>query len=256
MSNNLEGAKKRIHQEIGLPDSVLKHVALIGSAFGRWWRRADLRSLLLGFESLGANCEFGLVQRHFQADPPGLLRFRDVGIGVLIAAARVRFEKMGDPEMTRLDAQFNGEFILHDRRWHLPMHTFMFHGQTDPDELLPKLTRHVAFLKEKLLADFAEARKVFVYFAPSLGSDELDTLHRVLKTLGDVRLLHVRTVSLTAPGIPTGAAGEVVKIAKDLYVGFLSREGRLPDDNWDIRLDEWIAICRGVRARIGGRLSF
>ncbi len=34
-----------------------------------------LQDLMLQFESLGQNCEFGLVQRRAGADPLGLLRF-------------------------------------------------------------------------------------------------------------------------------------------------------------------------------------
>jgi tetratricopeptide (TPR) repeat protein len=39
-------------------------------------RDPESRSLLLGFESLGENCEFGLVQRRFEAEPLGLSRRR------------------------------------------------------------------------------------------------------------------------------------------------------------------------------------
>ena len=41
-----------------------------------------LNEMLLEFESLGDNCEFGLVQRHFGAEPISLLRF--AGFEILI----------------------------------------------------------------------------------------------------------------------------------------------------------------------------
>jgi len=39
----------------------------------------DPAELMLQFENIGDNCEFGLVQRHFNADPVGLLRFAGLG---------------------------------------------------------------------------------------------------------------------------------------------------------------------------------
>jgi hypothetical protein len=42
--------------------------------------------LMLRFEALGQNCEFGVVQRHYGAEPLGLLRFSSTPLHLLVAA--------------------------------------------------------------------------------------------------------------------------------------------------------------------------
>jgi tetratricopeptide (TPR) repeat protein len=138
----------------------------------------ETRVLLLGFESIGADCEFGLVQRRFGAEPLGMLRFNAVQFEGLMAAIAQRFDGMGDPGVTEMITLSNGEYFIRDRRWGLGMHTFMFQGQVAADIVYPKFCRRIAFLKEKLLADFAEARKVFVFLSSTLSLGDLQTLHR------------------------------------------------------------------------------
>jgi tetratricopeptide (TPR) repeat protein len=208
------------------------------------------RALLLGFESIGVDCEFGLVQRRYGAEPLGLLRFNAVSYGGLLAAISQRFDQMGEPSVTELHCQHNGEYLLMDRRWGLAMHTFVFKGQTDADALYSKLCRRVAFLKDKLLSDFAEGKKVFVFLSPFLGRDDLLTLHRALQSLGRVRLLHVRLAGGEAQGFAAGSAGEVIRIDQDLFVGYLPCSGRTPDGSWDIAFDAWVDLCRQARSAV------
>jgi tetratricopeptide (TPR) repeat protein len=209
------------------------------------------RALLLGFESLGSDCEFGLVQRRFGAEPLGLLRFNSVRLGGLLQALAHRFEGMGASEHTELMAQPNGEYYIRDRRWGLAMHTFLFKWNEDADRLLAKFRRRVAFLKDKLLEDFAEARKTFVFLSATLRFDELLMLHAALRRLGDVSLLHVRPIGASMQDFAEGRPGEVVEIRPGLYVGYLSRPGRKANGDWDIAFDEWLAICRAT-ARLRG----
>ena len=59
-------------------------------------RAADHRTaLMLDFESLGENCEFGLVQRRCGIEPLGLLRFSSTPLPPLLHALRERFAGMG-----------------------------------------------------------------------------------------------------------------------------------------------------------------
>src|SRR5690348_3255112 len=62
-----------------------------------------LNRLMLAFESLGDNCEFGLVQRQAGAEPLGLLRFTGIFLPIevrlqkLVAALEHRFEGLAAP---------------------------------------------------------------------------------------------------------------------------------------------------------------
>lgn len=205
----------------------------------------EARALFLSFESLGADCEFGLVQRRFGAEPLGLLRFNSVQFGGLVQALAHRLHAMGAPEHTELATLPNGEFFIRDRRWGLAMHTFLFKWSEDAEQLHAKFCKRVAFLKDKLLADLAEARKTFVFVSPTLRLDDLLMLHTVLKRLGNVSLLHVRPLGAPGAGLDFGKrAGEVVEIEPGLFVGYLSRPGRNAMGEWNIAFDEWVALCR------------
>lgn len=209
------------------------------------------RALLLGFESLGADCEFGLVQRRFGAEPLGLLRFNSVQLGGLLQALAHRFEDMGASEHTELMVLRNGEYFIRDRRFGLAMHTFLFKWNEDGDRLLAKFCRRVAFLKDKLLEDLAEGRKTFVFLSSTLRVEELLMLHAALRRLGDVALLHARPIGASMRGFPRGRPGEVVEIRPGLFVGYLGRPGRKANGDWDIAFDDWLAICRAT-ARLRG----
>ncbi len=204
-----------------------------------------VRQLMLRFEGIGADCEFGTVQRRFGAEPLGLLRWNDVAYPNLIAALEARFDGLGEPPFTELLAGEIGEFYMRDRRWDLGMHTFLFEGEISRETLLPKMQRRVAFLRDKFLADLSAAEKIFVFKADDLTAEELAHLHASLKRFGPVRLLHVRHVASAGTGRwPPAAAGEVATLAPDLMVGYVSRMG----DLYDPPYDEWVEICRSASA--------
>jgi len=144
----------------------------------------------------------------------------------------------------------NGEYYLQDRRWGLDMHTFTFKGQQNPDVLYQKFCKRSAFLKDKFLADVSEAKKVIVYMSTTLTKDDLCTLHRAFKALGPITLLYVKPTLPRTEGIEEGRPGDVIKLDPDLFVGFLSRIGNAPDGSWSIAFDEWVSICKKVRATI------
>ena len=207
-----------------------------------------MRDLLLGFESLGDNCEFGSVQRRYGAEPLGLLRWNNVAFDSLLPALAHRFEGMGLPENTEVSVWGSGEYMVCDRRWGLYMHTFLFASQIDRDALFSKMCKRVTYLRNKLVADLTAAEKIFVYRSPGLDADRLEALHDALSALGPVRLLNVQPAAPTAPTMFQGGAGEVVEVAPRRYVGFLERLGVTEMGTWDIAFDDWVAICRRCAA--------
>ena len=206
------------------------------------------RTLMLGFESIGADCEFGLVQRRFGAEPLGLLRFNDVRLPNLMAALGAGLAGMGEPERTEMVVSDSGEFYVTDARWGLGMHTFMFASRHEAAALLPKMRRRVAWLRDKLLADLRDGEKTFVFKSDAIDLDGLRALHAALCTFGPVKLLHVRRTSVPLDDRPVDVApGQVAQLEPGLWVGFLSRMGNA-GFAWDIAFDEWTAICSGLAA--------
>ena len=208
------------------------------------------RTLLLGFESLGHDCEFGLVQRRFGAEPLGLLRFNSVAYGDLVTALANRFARMGEPDVTELVTMGNGEYFIRDRRWGLGMHTFVFEHQETAEELYPKFCRRVAFLRDKFLADVAEGRKIFVYVSPAISEEDLRMLHRAFRVFGPVTLLHVVQGETGGAGIGHAEPGTVRDLGDGLIVAYLSRPGRNALRQWNIAFDEWVDVCERARQMV------
>lgn len=205
---------------------------------------ADVYDLLMGFESIGASCEFGLVQRRFGAEPLGLLRWNIVWPEELIAALDYDLVGMGEIENTELFLSGFKEFYLLDRRWHFGMHTFMFEGQIDPAKLYERMRRRVIYLRRRFLADLAAGEKVLVYTFPGLTADIVKRLTRALRRHGPVRLLVVQPAEPKSPGEFRGRPGEIMQVEPGCLIGFLPRLGMTPDQSWDIAYDSWIALCR------------
>lgn len=210
----------------------------------------ETRELLLGFEGLGSDCEFGLVQRRFAAEPLSLLRFNAVTYSGLMLGLVNRFEGMGAEETTEMITLGNGEYFVRDRRWGLGMHTFNFVGQIDAEVLYRKFCQRVEFLKRKLLQDLSEASKIFVFYAPGQSLNDIEMLHAALQELGPVTLLHVTTLEVAGQAEPGLRGGDIVKRASGLYVGYLSRAGRELSGAWNIEYNDWISICSKTRMAV------
>jgi hypothetical protein len=86
----------------------------------------DPRTLTLQFESLGHNCEFGLFQRHLEAEPLGLLRFAGITLDNLLDGLRRGFADVGDEIVVRTLPSNNGklEYMVYDDRYKLGLHSF------------------------------------------------------------------------------------------------------------------------------------
>lgn len=88
--------------------------------------------LVLQFESLGDNCELGLVQRRMGAEPLGLLRFAGAPLRNLLRAMRNRFALIDDPAHVRLQVE-NGEYMVRLTKYDLIYHAHARVGDVEPD---------------------------------------------------------------------------------------------------------------------------
>ena len=198
-----------------------------------------LRGRLIGFESLGEDCEFGLVQRRYGAEPLGLLRWSGIAREHLIDGLRSGFAGLGDPTTTTINVFEFEEYYLSDTRYGMRMHTFQHRHQIAADVLLLKMTRRLNYLRGKLLEDLNSAAKVFVYKSATLSRNDVFGLHAALRQYGPVRLLGVTMADQALEGLVTGRPGQLTQLDTDLHVGFLSRMG----GGSKIAFSEWLELC-------------
>ena len=207
--------------------------------------------LMLEFELLGQNCEFGLVQRHFGAEPLGLFRFTGISARQVEMALDDDLRGIGSPEFTVLHVEGNGEYMTRDTRYLMASHTFSYQGQAEPGRLLAGQCRKIAFLAGKFRDNLTDAPKIFVFRAAEpLPDAAMLSLHKALRRHCDAKLLWVRTVFGDA-GEP--AAGTVECRGTGLFIGHVSRLGQLEDGTANTDFGEWLALCRAVFAMVSGQ---
>ena len=199
----------------------------------------EAKAVVLSFESLGDNCEFGLVQRHFGAEPIGMYRWGGVSVGSLIAAVEARFNGMGLVENTVLTGRPGDEYVLRDRRDWLSSHTFVPFNEKRFERIRDQQLAALQFLSDRLLQDIEDPWKVFVFKPRSglISDDEMHALHGALEKIGAVSLLCV--------SVPEGAEniGTTQRLSRGLYRGNISRVSPTARAR-DIDYPGWLRLCK------------
>jgi hypothetical protein len=210
--------------------------------------RIAVAELMGKFESLGQNCEFGLVQRRCEAEPLGLLRFSSTPLPKLLDALDARFEGMGDADSIRVELSSNGrEYMISDTRFGFLYHAFVESGAMAADALHRREVKRVPFLVGKLLDDLATADKIFVFKGMgAMEEEEVFPLAMALRRYGPNTLLFINLADRDHPG------GHVEVRAPGFTVGYLDRFAP-SDDASDFELAQWVRVCRGAyRLRLAG----
>jgi hypothetical protein len=204
---------------------------------------SDEWKLLSAFESLGEDCEFGLMQRRYLVEPPlSLFRWGGAPVKSLIQGLDSGFEGLAEPDSTELvwDGQ---EYFL--RTPYVTMHTQCLVQQDEAGqaEVLRCGRATLRILRRKLLKDIADARRIFVFKSlnDDFGEVEMRRLHAALRRIGPACLL---CAVVARPGQPVG---HVERLTEGLYAGYLDRFV-IPNGPFD----KWLSICSETLASHGG----
>jgi hypothetical protein len=202
-----------------------------------------LDRLMLQFESLGENCEFGLAQRRCGADPLGLLRFASAPIPALLSGLKARFEGIGDWDQLEVRISENQlEYLVFDKRFGFLYHPWVLIGEASAESIHQREAKQLPRLRRKLVDDLMEARKIFVYHSMQpLPQPLVRRLLAAMRAYGPSTLLWVE---LQDKGHP---AGTVERIGTGLLKGYIDRFA--PGENaHDLSLEGWVALCRSAWA--------
>jgi len=198
-----------------------------------------LAELVIEFESLGENCEFGLAQRRADAEPLGLLRFASIFQRNLIDGLEQRFDGLGAAEDVdpRLEGEGRREFMIYERKYGLVYHTFVFEGDRDLWLLREQETARLTFLRRKLMEDLEGGEKIFVYKRNTPVSVE-----EVLPIVVAVNQYGRNTLLWVVPAEPGRASGTVEVAGPGLLKGYIDRFA--PDENaLDLSFEGWMELC-------------
>ena len=132
----------------------------------------------------------------------------------------------------------DGQLWAWDDKYLFGAHVWGSHARADLEAIRIGESRRIQLLANKLLRDFAEREKIFV-FRPRDEADEaeMDAVHEALQTYGDLPLLWVTRRGERAP-----AALEQVR--PNLFRGFVSPPtGKLADTT---NLSDWVELCQSA----------
>ncbi|MDQ2735635.1 MAG: hypothetical protein M3Y41_11660 [Pseudomonadota bacterium] len=156
-------------------------------------KNRSARELLLNFESLGSDCEFGLLQRRYEAEPLGLLRWATTFPATLAKLLASRFEGLGELNHLKLSVTPWKECFVNDTKYGLGFHTFIGEHEIDASTLLHKQSSRIKWLRDKLVEELTDGSKIFVHKLNAPVPDALiSEIHTAMRRYGRNTLLVVR----------------------------------------------------------------
>ncbi len=200
-----------------------------------------MQDVLSLYQSLGQNCELGIFQRRYGAEPLGLLRFASIYPDRLVRGLRLRFEGIDAASdlslaANRPGAELMGRHAIYD----LSYHTFRKENEVDVEAFKVKELRRLSFLARLFFEQMENDEKIFVRRGDFETEGEFLALHQMLRAYNpEARLLLVQAA---APEQPERAA-HVERLAPNLYRAFLSHfadPARVPTS---LAYEDWLKIC-------------
>ena len=102
--------------------------------------------IMRAFESLGDNCEFGLVQSSVGVDQLGFFRFNNSSTDALLRAIETDFADFELCEELLIEQACNDELIVHIPGYDFRYHSFYKLGDVDVDRLRKQQQTIMRFL--------------------------------------------------------------------------------------------------------------
>ncbi len=199
-----------------------------------------LSELATRFESIGDNCEFGLVQRRCDTEPLGLLRFSGALSSDIVRGIEADFEGIGDPgdiEPRLEEAAGRREYMVHERKYGLVYHTFVYEGERTPELLRQQEAKRLTFLRRKFLDDLDDGAKIFVFKRSGLIAGT-----EILPLFMALNRGRANTLLWVVPETPDRPSGTVEVIMDGLLKAYIDRFA--PGDNaHDFSFEGWIKVC-------------
>lgn len=209
------------------------------------------RDLVLAFESIGDNCEFGILQRKIGVEPLGLLRFAGAPLRDLIRALNTRFKGIADPDRIRIEPE-NGEYMVRLAACNFTRHADVKIGEMAPEAVHEQQCRVIRFLANKLIEDLESPGKILIFRQNEpLAANDLIDLRLALAKYGPNTLLWVQEACV---GHPPGSVDVVDEWMMVGYIHRFAHRERVPD--LDVR--SWLRMLRNAHAiarqSVNGRL--
>lgn len=196
----------------------------------------DVARLMQQCESLGENCDLGVVQRAVGIEPFGLFRFSACDAPGVLALLRARLHPLGEPEDLWLDTVGpQQEYWVKSRRFPFESHTNRFAPQHERRMVRRGEIDRIRYLKSHLLQDLASGRKLFVFKGRS-DAALIRELAGELERYGENCLLWVDVADRAHP------PASLERASATLLRGYVSRFGTY-EGSPSLPVEEWVSVC-------------
>jgi hypothetical protein len=208
------------------------------------------------FQSLGDDCEFGMMQRRVaNGGGVGLFRFSSVTLDALIHGLSCEFSDIAEDDDFSIVCEDGPkrEFIGIETKYGMRYHTGRFLDDPHGINIREKEVKRLRFLARKLMGDIRGGYKLLVIKRKvGFECDEIARLLSVIRRLGPSTILWV---SESDAGRQPGS---VEWIAKNLIRGYVGWIAVPPLSNIDDH--SWAKVCAGahqlwIEAKTGGPSS-
>ena len=165
----------------------------------------------------------------------------------LTKALQDRFAGLGEEQYTRITADFTSagqrEYFLRDDRYDYRAHTFIQVADAPQDVVFRQGMRRLRFLRDKLVEDLTEARKIFVF--KLIVFDDPAGVIRMLEAMrayGPTTLLCIVGEDAEHP------KGTVEMLQPGLFIGRVAGFASLGANSGERGMDieSWLSACRFV----------
>jgi hypothetical protein len=206
-------------------------------------------ALLMGFASIGDNCEFGMLQRLCGIEPLGLLRFSSALLHHVIRGIDTGFAGLGDPGdvVPRVAKGGWSEWMIHEKHYGLDYHTDIRESDANAEQVLLREIVKLHFLRRTFMEDLAEGRKIYV----CKRSHQPLTLNEVMPLFLALNRHAASKLLFVIPADEAHPVGTVIEELPGLMRGHI--DSFAPSENVPrLSVPGWLAVCVNTWRLVGG----
>lgn len=236
-----------VHEAVVLPateaDESVGWRAKTGHFVSSDWRAQalapDWKRVASKFQSLGQDCEFGLVQRQCEAEPLGLFRWSNIRLHGVIQCLRSGFSEIAGEEKLHVYPCATGEYHTEYKSLDMITHTLMRADQNpDVDAVRHKEAARLKMLARLFREDLEDGEKVFVLlrkYAPLDDSEVLPVISLMRRYNPNVAMLWVTVAGPDERHL----VGQCEIVGNNLVKGYLDKFSGWNDDWSTLSIGCW-----------------
>ena len=202
-------------------------------------RRLPSGRLLARFESLGDNCEFGLLQRHHGVESLGLFRLSAAPLQGVVECLQNKLAEMSEPADLNVWLAYD-EYVVQFRRYKINYHTLIYAKDMSMEAFLARELKKLSFVVRAMRETLEDGEKIFL-----VKQNEPAPLEQIEALVAALRGFNARTQLLwVVPAASPETANAVRRAGPGLLIGEI--EAFAPYERAELpeAPRSWIAVCR------------